>query len=117
MAEGNTTTTKNTVTREGRLRRAVVAKARDTPLETAPILHQRDFQNLELLPRLRQMPHLRSKQAHEEGGFAPRHRCRATSPDVAASTSRCKPPPHHANWDPKDESNHRRLRRGRDELQ
>lgn len=51
MAEGNTTTTKNTVTREGRLRRAVVAKPRDTPLETAPILHQRDFQNLNPPPR------------------------------------------------------------------
>jgi hypothetical protein len=29
--------------------RAVVAKPRDTPLETAPILHQRDFQNIDHL--------------------------------------------------------------------
>jgi hypothetical protein len=68
MAEGNTTTTTNTGTREGRQRRVVVVKPRDTPVETAPILHQRDFQNLDPPPRLHQMPHLRSKQAHEEGG-------------------------------------------------
>jgi hypothetical protein len=60
--------TTNTGKKEGRLWRAVVAKPRDTPLETAPILHQRDFQNLDPPPCLRQMPHLRSKQAHEEGG-------------------------------------------------
>jgi hypothetical protein len=76
----------NTGTGEGRMRRAVVAKPRDTQIETTSILHQRDFQNLDPPPRLRQMPHLRSRPTHEEGGFAPRHRCRATSPDVAAST-------------------------------
>jgi hypothetical protein len=68
MAEGNTTTTTNNDTREGRLQRAVVAKPRDTPLKTALILHQRDFQNLDPPPRLRQMPQLRSKQAYGEGG-------------------------------------------------
>jgi hypothetical protein len=36
------------------MRRAVVAKPRDTPLEAAPILHQRDFQNLDPLPCPRQ---------------------------------------------------------------
>jgi hypothetical protein len=36
--------TTNTDTREGRLRHAVVAKPQDTPLDTTPILHQRDFQ-------------------------------------------------------------------------
>jgi hypothetical protein len=35
-----------------------------------------------------QTPSLRSNLGHEEGGLASHHRCEATSPDVAASTSR-----------------------------
>jgi hypothetical protein len=66
-----TATATNTGTWEGRLWRTIVPKPRDTPLETAPILHQQDFQNLYPLPRLRQQPHLQSKSDHEEGGLAP----------------------------------------------
>jgi hypothetical protein len=57
MTKENTTTTTNTGTGEGKLWHAVVAKPRDSPLETALILHQLDFQNLDPPSRLRQMPH------------------------------------------------------------
>ncbi|AQK63295.1 Adenylyl cyclase-associated protein [Zea mays] len=73
MAKGNMTTTTNTGTGEGRQRRAVVAKPRNTPLETTLIVHQRDFQNLDSLLPLHQMPHLRRKPTHEGGGGGSPH--------------------------------------------
>jgi hypothetical protein len=87
--------TTNTGTEGGRLWHAVVVvtNPRDTPLETAPILHQRDFQNLDPLPRPYQMPHHRSKLAHEEGVFAPCHRCQATSTDVQLRLYNVSPSP------------------------
>jgi hypothetical protein len=48
--------------------------------------------NLDPPPSLRFLPDLRNILDHEEGRFASCYRCRAISPDIAASTSRCKTP-------------------------
>jgi hypothetical protein len=49
-------------------------------------------------------PDLRNILDHEEGRFASCYRCRATSPDVAAPTSRCKTPPPLSNQAPRSEA-------------
>ena len=70
-------------------------------------------------PRLRLLPNLQNNPVHEERGFA--HiiiaECRATSPDVATPTSRCKSLPPLTYPTPRSESINQRQRRGRDELQ
>lgn len=87
------------------------------PLEISPIFHQWNFQILILYPALGIRQTITANQPTRGGGFAPRRRCRATSLDVAASTSRCKLPPPHVNRTPKNKSNYRRRWRVRDELQ
>jgi hypothetical protein len=60
--------------------------------------------NLDPPPCLRFLPDLRNILDHEEGRFASCYRCRATSPDIAAPTSRCKTPPPSAYQAPRSEA-------------
>jgi hypothetical protein len=60
--------------------------------------------NLDPLPCLRFLPNLRNILDHEEGRFASCYHCRATSPNVATPTSRCKTPPPLANQAPRSEA-------------
>jgi hypothetical protein len=60
--------------------------------------------NLDPLLCLRFLPDLRNILDHEEGRFASCYRCRATSSDVAAPTSRCKTPPPPAYQAPRSEA-------------
>jgi hypothetical protein len=60
--------------------------------------------NLDPPPCLRFLPDLQNILDHEEGRFASCYRCRATSPDIAAPTSRCKTPPPPAYQAPRSEA-------------
>jgi hypothetical protein len=60
--------------------------------------------NLDPPPCLRFLPDLRNILDHEEGRFASCYRCRATSPDIAAPTSRCKTPPPPAYQAPRSDA-------------
>jgi hypothetical protein len=60
--------------------------------------------NLDPPPCLRNLPNLRNKLDHKEGRFVSCYRCRGTSPDVAAPTSRCKTPPPPAYQAPRSEA-------------
>jgi hypothetical protein len=60
--------------------------------------------NLDPPPCLWNLPDLRNKLDHKEGRFVSCYRCRATSPDIAAPTSRCKTPPPPAYQAPRSEA-------------
>jgi hypothetical protein len=79
-------------------------------LNTSHVRQLRFFTNeLEPLFCPRQMPDPSKQSSPRKRGLVSRHhRCRATTLDAAASTSRCKAPPSPAYQTPRIESNHRR---------